>query len=129
MKKLGDEKLGEEMGEKKSPKKSEHLEQAEFVSWFRREFPGVRIFAIPNGGQRSIAQAASLKVEGVTKGVPDLYVPLWALWIEMKAVGGKMSIEQKNWHKYLTEVCFDDYILAFGCDDAIQQLKKIRKII
>ena len=30
---------------------SEHLEQREFVRWFRQTYKGVRIFAIPNGGQ------------------------------------------------------------------------------
>ena len=35
------------------PVLTEHAEQALFVQWFRRTFPAVRIFAIPNGGGRS----------------------------------------------------------------------------
>ena len=43
---------------------SEHLEQVETVAWFRRTFPGVRIFAIPNGGHRGIREAGRLKGGG-----------------------------------------------------------------
>jgi hypothetical protein len=40
---------------------SEHFEQRELVKWFRQTFKGVRIFAIPNGGVRSLSTAAKLK--------------------------------------------------------------------
>lgn len=76
---------------------SEHEEQVGFVNWFRGRFPGVLIFAIPNGEKRAISTAKRLKAEGVVAGVPDLHVPEWRLWIEMKRVkGGKLSDEQKD---------------------------------
>ena len=97
---------------------TEHEEQREVVKWFRQTHKGVRIFAIPNGGQRSIAAAARLKVEGVSAGVPDLHVPAWSLWIEMKrSKGGSVSAEQKDWIAYLEGVkhwC----IVGKGADDA-----------
>jgi hypothetical protein len=81
---------------------TEHEEQREFVRWFRQGYKGVRIFAIPNGGQRSMAAAARLKVEGVSPGVPDLFIPEWRLWVEMKRTkGGSLSAEQKDWIAYL----------------------------
>ncbi len=84
---------------------SEHIAQVQLVSWFRREYPTVRIFAIPNGGHRSAPQGAALKSEGVSAGVPDLYVPEWALWIEMKKLtGGVVSPAQKDWIAYLTRI-------------------------
>jgi hypothetical protein len=46
--------------------KTEHEEQREFVQWVRQTFPTVRIFAIPNGGQRSRTTGAKLKAEGVS---------------------------------------------------------------
>lgn len=97
---------------------TEHEEQRELVKWFRQTHRGVRIYAIPNGGQRSLAAAARLKVEGVSAGVPDLHVPAWKLWIEMKRIkGGVVSAEQKDWMTYLEGV--DHWcIVGKGADDA-----------
>ena len=35
----------------------EHGEQVAFVDWFRATFPSILIYAIPNGGKRSITEA------------------------------------------------------------------------
>jgi rhodanese-related sulfurtransferase len=97
---------------------TEHEEQREFVRWFRQGYKGVRIFAIPNGGQRSMAAAGRLKAEGVSPGVPDLFIPEWRLWVEMKRIkGGSVSAEQKDWMAYL-EVCGYTCVVAKGADQA-----------
>jgi hypothetical protein len=102
---------------------TEHEEQRELVKWFRQSFDGVRIFAIPNGGARSITTAAKLKVEGVSAGVPDLYVPEWKLWIEMKRVkGGVVDKAQKDWHDYLTAIG-DVVIVCRGADEAKRMIE------
>jgi len=81
---------------------TEHEEQADFVRWFRRTYDGVRIFAIPNGGERKKIDAMRLKVEGVSRGVPDLCIPAWKTWVEMKRQdGGTVSTDQKDWKAYL----------------------------
>lgn len=104
---------------------TEHEEQRKFVSWFRQTYPGVRIFAIPNGGLRSKTTAMKLKVEGVSKGIPDLFVPAWALWIEMKRQkGGHVSLEQKDWHAYLVQIGHK-VLIAKGFDDAVKKLHKL----
>jgi hypothetical protein len=104
--------------------KTEHEEQREFVSWFRQTFPGTRIFAIPNGGQRSITTAARLKVEGVCRGVPDLFIPAWGLWVEMKREkGGVLSIDQADWIEYLEGHQYT-CLVTKGCGDAKQQISK-----
>ena len=101
---------------------TEHEEQRELVRWFRQTWPGVRIFAIPNGGARSPATAGRLKAEGVSSGVPDLFVPAWGLWIEMKrAKGGSLSPEQKDWIEYLEGVGYW-VIVGKGAEDAKQQI-------
>lgn len=101
---------------------TEHEEQRELVRWFRQTHRGIRIFAIPNGGQRSLAAAARLKVEGVSAGVPDLFIPAWKLWIEMKRIkGGSVSAEQKDWIKYLEEVGYCAKVCN-GADDAKEQI-------
>jgi hypothetical protein len=97
---------------------SEHVEQREVVKWFRQNWPGVVIFAIPNGGLRNPAAALRLKVEGVLPGVPDLFVPEWRLWIEMKrAKGGITSKEQREMLLYLRRVGYDAIVCA-GADEA-----------
>ena len=101
---------------------SEHLEQARLVMWFRQTYPDTLIFAIPNGGLRSKSQAMKLKVEGVVPGIPDLFIPAWMTWVEMKkAKGGVLSKEQQLMIKYLQSVNYC-VIVGHGAEDAINQL-------
>lgn len=109
------------------PPPSEHLEQVRLVSWFRRQWPGVRIFAIPNGGGRSASQGASLRAEGVVPGIPDLFVPAWLLWVEMKKEsGGVVSPIQRDWIQYLQGIghCV---IVGRGFEDAKRQILDVKK--
>lgn len=76
--------------------KTEHEEQRELVQWYRQSYRGSLIFAIPNGGKRGKAEAGRLKAEGVTPGVPDLFIPELQLFIEMKRTqGSSVSADQK----------------------------------
>lgn len=96
---------------------SESEEQREFVSWFRKTHPEHWIFSIPNGGNRNVVTAARLKVEGLSAGVPDLFIPSLRTFIEMKRVGGKLSENQIKWIDYLSK---QDYncIVAYSFEDA-----------
>lgn len=97
---------------------TEDQEQMLLVQWFRRTYPSVRIFSIPNGGHRHPAVAAKMKAAGVSKGVPDLFVPEWKLWVEMKRIkGGTVSPEQKDWISYLESIGYT-CIIGKGCEDA-----------
>lgn len=108
---------------------SEHIEQVHVVAWFGREFPGVRIFAIPNGGKRGMREATRMKAEGVRPGVPDMYVPAWRMWIEMKRQkGGSVSPEQKDWHAYLRGIG-DAVLVCKGFEDAKAQVLSIRRTV
>lgn len=101
---------------------SEDKEQMLFVQWFRRTYPGVRVFAIPNGGARSKATAGKLKATGVSAGVPDLFIPEWRLWVEMKrSKGGVISPEQKDWMTYLNTVGYQ-CVVGRGCEDTKQHI-------
>jgi len=75
------------------------------------------IFAVPNGARVSIGMAVKLKKEGLTKGIPDVFVDeprngYHGLRIEMKKKGGQVSVEQFNtigkYKKkgYSTAVCY-----------------------
>lgn len=106
---------------------SESEEQIGFLEWFETSFHGVRIFHIPNGGHRAISVGKKMKAEGVKPGVPDLYIPAWKIWIEMKRVkGGKLSPEQKEWHDYLTAIG-DTVIVGIGAKDASAKLLQVLK--
>lgn len=96
---------------------NEHQEQKVLVRWFRLAYPSLVLFAIPNGGARAKITAARLKDEGVLAGVSDLFLMAarggyYGLFIEMKAVNGKLSTTQKQFvaeaHKagYRAVVCY-----------------------
>lgn len=109
------------------PQPTEHAEQVAFVRWFRLQYPGVLIFAIPNGGARNKATGGILKAEGVLPGVPDLFIPRWRMFVEMKRKkGGRVSPEQQDIMARLKE-CGYSCIVAHGCEDAIHQLEQLRQ--
>ncbi len=102
---------------------TEHDEQTNFVREFRLRWPDVLIFAIPNGGKRSKAAAAKLRAEGVVAGVPDLCVPAWGLWVEMKrSKGGRLSPDQAGVKRYLETNCGGAVLVCKGAADAMRQV-------
>lgn len=97
---------------------TEHEEQRNFIKWFRQTHKDVKIFAIPNGGYRGKTQAMKLKAEGVSKGVPDLFIPEFFLWIEMKRTkGGTVAPDQKEWIDYLNNIGYRA-VVCKGCLEA-----------
>jgi len=96
----------------------EHKIQVSCVRWFRYQYQNKIIFAIPNGGARSVVTGAMLKAEGATKGVPDLLIPepcgkYHGLFAEMKKPHGRTSHEQDMMidalrdRGYYVAVCYD----------------------
>ena len=89
--------------------RSEHYEQAAFMQRVEWLTPGLRpfVFAVPNGGKRSKRTAITLRAEGVTAGVPDLWVMLprhgfHALAIEMKRADVERPADnQDEFHRLL----------------------------
>ena len=107
---------------------SEHSEQVGFINWFRVQYPKVLIFAIPNGEKRSITVAKRLKAEGVVRGIPDLFIPEWRLWVEMKRkTGGRLSTEQKSMINYLQNIGYT-VIVGIGAGDASRQVLEFVKV-
>ena len=84
---------------------TEHAEQVAFVQRCRRE--NIFVFSIPNGvnisdSKKRFAEIEKLKAEGLVKGIPDLFIPQYKLFIEMKRRdGGVVSESQKKVHKIL----------------------------
>lgn len=109
---------------------TEHDEQVALFRWASLQsgaHPELRLmYAIPNGGQRHIAVAAKLKAEGVKAGVPDICLPVprggfGALYIELKAVGGRLSAAQTDAMDALRKAGNAAYV-AFGWNEASQVL-------
>jgi len=106
----------------------EHVEQVTFLGWFAETYPGVKILAIPNGGYRHPNEAKKLKLEGVLSGVPDLFVPAWNLWIEMKRVkNGRISDEQEKFKIYVETICEHNHIYGFGWRDALEKVMRFHE--
>ena len=92
--------------------KSEHKEQAVFMSTLSFEHPTVLAFANPNGAKRGAWEAAQKKAEGLIAGIPDVTVAearggWFGLYMEfkrsdqMRAVNGGLSEEQLKIHPRL----------------------------
>ena len=103
-----------------------HLEAAEqtaYVAWCRTT-PATRlVFAIPNGGKRSILEAVRLRKEGVLPGVPDLMLPVacgqaHGLFVEMKSLVGVLSADQREMLELLAA---SGYAVA-ACWGAVQAI-------
>lgn len=94
------------MNNSKAP--TEHAEQVAFVARCRRE--GIFVFSIPNGvnlsdSKQRFAEIEKLKAEGLVKGIPDLFIPQYKLFIEMKRRdGGVVSESQKKVHCILKQL-------------------------
>jgi hypothetical protein len=102
----------------------ESQEQAAFVQWFRLTYPKTLIYAIPNGAHMSITQAVKLKREGLVAGMPDLHIPQWSLFVEMKrAKGGRLSDGQSGIIRHLRDIGHT-VIVAKGWEDAATQIRE-----
>lgn len=99
----------------------EAAEQARLVAGLRRA--GYFVASIPNGGGRSAAEGANLKVQGLLAGMPDLVVvlPGRTVWIEMKFGNGRLSEAQLGVHEQLRQL--DQQVLvAYSAEDAVAGL-------
>lgn len=102
------------------PEISESAQQSRFVKWFRESYQGVLIHSIPNGGKRKKVTGAIMKREGAHRGMPDLHIPAWDLWLEFKKEDcGKLSADQKAVINYLIENG-DTVYVPEGLDDAMR---------
>ena len=110
----------------------EDSEQAMLFDWAkmaRGKYPELDLmYAIPNGGYRSIKTAKLMKATGVKAGIPDICLPVarkgfHALYIEMKRrKGGTVSVTQKSMINALAAQG-NLAIVCRGMDEAIDVLK------
>ena len=97
------------------------------VNWFRLMYPNLRLYAIPNGGNRNVITASIMKREGVMRGVADLFLMhasngYHGLHIEIKTPKGKQSPEQKAF-EYSALIEGYEYKIARSLDEFIAIVK------
>lgn len=109
----------------------ESSEQAAVIQW--RDYMVSRcadlrwLFSSLNGAPLHPATAGRMKREGMTKGIPDLCLPVarrgyHCLWIEMKRKGGRVREEQAEFMDFVTTQGHLATVCV-GADDAIETIK------
>lgn len=115
---------------------TEEQEQTVVMHWAAMaagRWPELRLlFHIPNGGKRSKTEAVRFRAAGVRSGVPDLFLPCarggyHGMWIEMKAVDGRVSADQARWRKDLLEQGYMS-VVCYGADAAIEAIEKYMQL-
>lgn len=95
--------------------KSENRIQQECYMWFWNTYPEYRrlLFAVPNGGARSIIEGKLFKDTGVVAGVSDmlLMVDTETYCFELKTTIGTQSDKQISWQKLVEREGFKYYII------------------
>lgn len=108
----------------KTIKTEEYDDQVLFFEWFSQNYPNVLMFMSLNGIRMNIGQAMKAKRSGMMKGVPDLEVPGWRLFIEMKKKkGGVNKPHQKQMQQYLIANGYT-VMVCRGYDDAVQDIEE-----
>lgn len=82
-----------------------------------------KFFHIPNGGGRSKVEAGIFKAMGVMPGVPDIMILPGPYFLEVKALGGRLSPEQlafQSWCR-LNSIPHE---VAFSVDTALVWLHR-----
>lgn len=114
---------------------SEHQIQCACIKWcdLNGNPDTKKIFAIPNGGNRSAATGAMLKREGVRSGVPDLMLPVarngfHGLFIEMK--NSRKSKPSKEQIGRLYDLMSDGYdaCIVYSLDHFVNVVKEYLQI-
>lgn len=113
-------------------KRPEEREQTAFFDYCRamaHSHSGYALaFAIPNERKASVQRRMAMKRAGLTKGIPDICVPVAndkfnALYIEMKVKPNKASPEQMDILRKLNAV--GNYaVICWSADEAIEIITK-----
>jgi hypothetical protein len=87
-------------------------------------------FAIPNGGQRNLLVAVKLKMEGVKRGVADMFWMIsndnWkGIFVEVKTAKGVKSEYQREFQKVAIANGYY-YAVVRSIDDCIELLEKFK---
>jgi len=102
--------------------------QKSIIKYLEAKLPKVRtyVFAIPNGGSRHPVEAANLKQEGVTAGIPDLCMAIPSgnhagFFMELKTGKNKLTPPQYKKINLLRNIGYYTCI-CYTLDEAIEHI-------
>lgn len=100
--------------------------QEQIIYAVRLYYPNSLIYAIPNGGKRNLFEAARLKRQGVTAGVSDLhFIHNGKIYFfEVKIPGGKQSLLQSQFEKYVKSQGFK-YFIVRSVDEVLNVIAEL----
>lgn len=105
----------------------EHNIQMACVRWFRAQYPGYPLFAVPNGGRRDAVTGAKLKAEGAMAGVSDIILLCpskhhASLCIELKDKGNYQQQNQKVFQA-MVEKFGNKYVVVHNLDEFMYEVE------
>lgn len=111
---------------KKTP---EHNLQIQVINLLRNYY-GLYVFAVPNGGSRNLYEARNLKNEGVMAGVSDLILVLngVVIFLELKAGRNKQQETQKIFEKKVKGLGHQYYVVR-SIEDVMEILDKNKSLL
>lgn len=89
-------------------KRTEKQEQEALFEWASYRPDLKLMYHVTNEGRRTVQHTMALLRMGLKPGVPDICLPVargkyHGLYIELKAKGGRLSPEQREWQRALLE--------------------------
>lgn len=116
-------------GQPKKNISSEAQEQEALFRWAEfsaGKYPELALmYHVTNEGKRTVSNGAALKRQGLKKGVPDICLPVprgkfHGMYIEMKKIGEKPTIEQRNYMVELARLGYCCFLADRGWQDAAE---------
>jgi len=116
---------------RKKPEQHEANIQRQIFDWAGqnyKRYPELKLmFHIANEGKRNIITGYNLKAAGLKAGVPDICLPVarskyHGLYIELKADGGRLQDNQRQWIKDLDQQGYKATV-CFGYDEAVKVIE------
>jgi len=100
---------------KQNKHQTENALQQQCYRYFHNNYPHLRglLFAVPNGGSRTVIEAKIFKATGVVAGVSDMLLIFngSVYCFELKTIIGKQSEKQLEWQERVEQQGINYFII------------------
>lgn len=104
---------------------SEKWEQIKLIEEFEKKYPDEWIYCQRNDGYRLWQEKSEQILMGVRKGVSDLFIPGFKIFLEMKRIKGSVQSEHQIEFQKFVESKGYFYVLGYGWIDALAKIDAI----